>query len=150
MEHQRAEARRAWAGSGEAATEKIWFELKERVGASEFLGYETEVAEGIVVALLKNGQDVQRLETGATGQLILNQTPFYGESGGQLGDTGVMRAPGVSFRVTNTQKKLGDLIVHEGVVESGRAHAQSCARTLCRSRAPPRATRQSFGDAFAA
>jgi len=119
MEHQRAEARRAWAGSGEAATEKIWFELKERIGANEFLGYETEVAEGIVVALLQSGQEVQRIEPGEAGQLILNQTPFYGESGGQLGDTGMMRAPGVSFRVTNTQKRLGDLIVHEGVVEQG-------------------------------
>src|SRR6185312_2512232 len=117
--HQRAEARRAWAGSGEAATEKIWFELKEKVGASEFLGYETESAEGIVVALLQNGREVEQLEKGAAGQIILNQTPFYGESGGQLGDTGRIRASGIEFRVTNTQKKLGDLIVHDGVVETG-------------------------------
>jgi alanyl-tRNA synthetase len=119
MARQRAEARRAWAGSGEAVTEKIWFELKEKLGASEFLGYETECAEGIVVALLQNGHEVERLEAGAAGQIILNQTPFYGESGGQLGDTGLVRAAGIVFRVTNTQKKLGELIVHEGVVESG-------------------------------
>ncbi len=119
MQHQRAEARRAWAGSGEAATEKIWFELRERLGASEFLGYETEAAEGIIIAILQDGREVARLKAGSTGQVILNQTPFYGESGGQLGDTGLMRAPGVSFRVTNTLKKLGDLIVHEGVVETG-------------------------------
>ncbi|HTJ02657.1 MAG TPA: alanine--tRNA ligase [Methylovirgula sp.] len=119
MEQQRAEARRAWAGSGEAATEKIWFELKEKIGASEFLGYETETAEGVVTALLKDGKEVDRLELGSTGQLILNQTPFYGESGGQQGDTGVIRAAGVRFRVTNTQKKLGELIVHDGIVEEG-------------------------------
>ncbi len=119
MAHQRAEARRAWAGSGEAATEKIWFELRDRLGASEFLGYETEAAEGVVVALLKDGHEVERLEAGSTGQVILNQTPFYGELGGQLGDTGLMRAPGVAFRVTNTQKRLGDLIIHDGVVEAG-------------------------------
>jgi alanyl-tRNA synthetase len=119
MAHQRAEARRAWAGSGEAATEKIWFELKEKLGASEFLGYETETAEAVVAAILQDGHEVAQLGTGASGQVILNQTPFYGESGGQLGDTGMIRAAGVAFRVTNTQKKLGDLIVHEGTVEAG-------------------------------
>ncbi len=121
MQQQRAEARKAWAGSGEAATESIWFGLKDRLGASEFLGYETEAAEGIIVALLKDGREVVRLGRGETGQIIVNQTPFYGESGGQMGDTGVIRAHGLTFRVTNTQKKLGDLIVHEGVVEQGEA-----------------------------
>ncbi|HEY5226546.1 MAG TPA: alanine--tRNA ligase, partial [Methylovirgula sp.] len=119
MAHQRTEARRAWTGSGEAVTEKIWFELKEKLGASEFLGYETESAEGIVVALLQDGHEVEQLESGAAGQIILNQTPFYGESGGQLGDTGLVRSAGFIFRVTNTQKKLGELIVHDGVVEAG-------------------------------
>ena len=119
MELQRADARRAWAGSGEAATEKIWFELREKLGASEFLGYETEAAEGIVVALLQDGHEVERLAASSTGQVILNQTPFYGESGGQLGDTGMLRAPGVAFRVTNTQKRVGDLIIHDGIVETG-------------------------------
>jgi alanyl-tRNA synthetase len=119
MEQQRAEARKAWAGSGEAATESIWFSLRERLGATEFLGYEAQTAEGIVVAILKDGREVTRLRQGETGQIILNQTPFYGESGGQVGDTGVIRAPNLNFRVTNAQKKLGDLIVHEGTVESG-------------------------------
>jgi alanyl-tRNA synthetase len=119
MERQRAEARKAWAGSGETATEAVWFALKERIGATEFLGYETEKSDGAVVALLHEGAETFRLETGAQGVVILNQTPFYGESGGQTGDVGVMTAKGVRFRVTGTQKKLGDLVVHEGVVEEG-------------------------------
>ena len=120
MERQKAEARRAWKGSGEAATETIWFEVKERVGASEFLGYETETAEGVVRALVAGGKEVKSLKAGEEAQLIVNQTPFYGESGGQVGDAGVIRGPkGALFRVTDTQKKLGDLFVHYGTVESG-------------------------------
>ncbi|MBV9705321.1 MAG: alanine--tRNA ligase [Methylobacteriaceae bacterium] len=119
MERQRAEARKAWAGSGEAATEAIWFAIREKVGATEFLGYETESAEGAVVDLVRDGEEVLRLAEGEKGVVILNQTPFYGESGGQVGDTGVMMAPGVRFRVTDTQKHLGDLFIHEGVVEEG-------------------------------
>jgi alanyl-tRNA synthetase len=119
MERQRAEARKAWAGSGETATETVWFALKERVGATEFLGYDAEKSQGVVTALLAHGVEAFHLEKGAQGAVILNQTPFYGESGGQVGDVGVMRGRNVLFRVTNTQKKLGDLIVHEGVVEEG-------------------------------
>jgi alanyl-tRNA synthetase len=119
MGRQRAEARKAWAGSGETATEAVWFAIEERVGASEFLGYDTEKSEGVVVALLHEGAETFRLEAGARGAVILNQTPFYAESGGQIGDVGEMRAKGVRFRVTNTQKKLGGLFVHEGVVEEG-------------------------------
>ncbi len=119
MERQRAEARKAWTGSGETATEALWFALKERLGATEFLGYETEKSEGVVTAILHDGAEAFSLKKGARGALILNQTPFYGESGGQVGDVGAMRARGVRFRVENTLKKLGDLIVHEGVVEEG-------------------------------
>jgi alanyl-tRNA synthetase len=119
MDRQRADARRAWAGSGEAATETVWFAVKDKVGATEFLGYDTEKVEGAVRALIKDGREVDRLEYGEMGAVIVNQTPFYGESGGQVGDTGVMTAAGVRFRVTNTLKKLGDLFVHEGVVEDG-------------------------------
>ncbi|MBI3275740.1 MAG: alanine--tRNA ligase, partial [Methylocystis sp.] len=119
MQRQRAEARKAWAGSGDKATEAVWFALKERIGATEFLGYETEKSEGAVTALLADGAETFRLEAGATGAVILNQTPFYGESGGQIGDVGAMSGGGVRFRVANTQKKLGDVIVHEGVVEEG-------------------------------
>ncbi len=119
MERQRAKARASWAGSGEAATETLWFTLRDKVGATEFLGYETEDAEGIVVALVRDGQEVPALKQGETGAVILNQTPFYGESGGQVGDTGVMTLDGMRFRVTDTQKRAGDLFVHFGTVESG-------------------------------
>jgi alanyl-tRNA synthetase len=119
MERQRAEARKAWAGSGEAATENLWFAVRDRAGATEFLGYDTEEAAGIVTALVTEGAEVQRLKTGQSGAVILNQTPFYGESGGQVGDTGIFSAPGVRFRVTDTQKKLGDIFVHSGVIEQG-------------------------------
>jgi alanyl-tRNA synthetase len=119
MERQRAEARKAWSGSGEAATEAIWFSVREEVGATDFLGYDTEQAEGVVVALLRNGERVTRLAAGETGLIILNQTPFYAESGGQVGDTGVMRSVGIEAHVVATQKKLGDLFVHDVVVKSG-------------------------------
>src|ERR1700678_3347784 len=81
MDRQRADARRAWSGSGEAATETIWYALRERVGATEFLGYETETAEGVIGAIVKDGVEVETLNAGERGSLILNQTPFYGESG---------------------------------------------------------------------
>ncbi|MGH6800649.1 MAG: alanine--tRNA ligase, partial [Methylocella sp.] len=119
MERQRREARKTWAGSGELATEALWFAVKEKTGATDFLGYDMERAEGLVAAILKDGKEVEILGAGETGSVILNQTPFYGESGGQVGDTGVMRASGVRFRVDNTQKKLGNLFVHEGLVEEG-------------------------------
>ena len=120
MAKQKEEARRAWKGSGEAATEEIWFEIKEEVGATEFLGYDTETAEGEIGALVRDGKPVKTLKAGDEGALILNQTPFYGESGGQVGDQGVIKgAKGALFRVTDTQKKLGDLFVHIGKVEKG-------------------------------
>ncbi|MGT2434702.1 alanine--tRNA ligase [Bradyrhizobium betae] len=120
MERQKAKARESWKGSGEAASEAIWFPLREKLGATEFLGYETESAEGVVSALVKDGQEVAHLKAGDTGALLLNQTPFYAESGGQVGDTGVLTGEGgIKFRVTDTQKKLGDLFVHVGIVESG-------------------------------
>ena len=120
MERQKEEARRAWKGSGEAATEGIWFEVKEKAGATDFLGYDTESAEGEIRAVLKGAGLAKSLSEGEDGALVLNQTPFYGESGGQVGDQGVIRgAKGALFRVANTQKKLGDLIVHFGRVEKG-------------------------------
>ena len=119
MERQRAEARKAWAGSGEAATEAVWFAVKDKAGATEFLGYETESAEGVVVALLRDGVEVDSLKAGEKGFLILNQTPFYAESGGQVGDTGMLHAGETRIRVDNTIKKVGDLFVHDVVVEQG-------------------------------
>ncbi len=120
MEKQRADARKAWAGSGDAETEQVWFKLKEEHGASEFLGYETESAEGEILALVKDGKPVKKLKKGDEGELILNQTPFYGESGGQTGDTGlVTTTDGGLFRVSTTQKKADGLFVHFGKVEKG-------------------------------
>src|SRR6516164_6302981 len=119
MERQRVKARASWAGSGEAATESVWFPLREKLGATEFLGYETETAEGAVAALVKDGQEVGSLKACESGAIVLNQTPFYAESGGQVGDTGVLVGEGVKFRVSDTQKKAGDLFVHQGRVERG-------------------------------
>ncbi len=120
MEKQKEEARKAWKGSGEAATETIWFEIKEKTGATEFLGYDTEVAEAEIRAILKGGKEAKSLGKGEEGQIVVNQTPFYGESGGQVGDTGTIKGPkGAVLRVIDAQKKLGDLIVHTGIVESG-------------------------------
>ncbi|QIP01515.1 alanine--tRNA ligase [Bradyrhizobium symbiodeficiens] len=120
MERQKAKARESWKGSGEAASEAIWFPLREKLGATEFLGYETESAEGVVTALVKDGKEATSLKAGETGAIVLNQTPFYAESGGQVGDTGVLSGEGgIKFRVTDTQKKLGDFFVHVGKVESG-------------------------------
>ncbi|MDE1933859.1 alanine--tRNA ligase [Bradyrhizobium sp.] len=119
MERQRQKARASWVGSGDTASEAIWFPLREKLGATEFLGYETETAEGVVGALVKDGAAVDQLKTGESGAIVLNQTPFYGESGGQVGDIGVMTGEGVRFRVTDTQKKAGDLFVHLGTVEQG-------------------------------
>jgi alanyl-tRNA synthetase len=115
----REAARASWAGSGEIGTEKMWFPLRERVGATEFLGYDTERAEGQVVALLKGGAEVPELLAGDEGVVIVNQTPFYGESGGQLGDAGAIRVGAASFVVSDTQKKLGDVHAHVGRLEGG-------------------------------
>ncbi len=120
MERQRAEARAAWAGSGDAGEQKIWFTLREMLGASEFLGYETEKAEGVVTALVKDGEESKALATGDKGAVITNQTPFYGESGGQIGDRGtLLSTSGAVFDVTDTQKKADGLIVHLGIVRKG-------------------------------
>ncbi|MFC3072904.1 alanine--tRNA ligase [Shinella pollutisoli] len=119
MERQKAEARAHWAGSGEAATETVWFELREKVGATEFLGYDTESAEGVVQAIVRDGKAVESATAGETVQLVLNQTPFYGESGGQMGDTGVISTDTARLSVTDTQKKGDGLFVHGAVVEDG-------------------------------
>ena len=119
MERQRAKARASWAGSGEAAQETVWFALRDKVGATEFLGYEAESAEGVVAALVRDGKEVPELKKGESGAVVMNQTPFYGESGGQVGDTGEMRREGVRLIVSDTQKKAGDLFTHVVKVEQG-------------------------------
>ena len=119
MDEQRKKARASWAGSGEAADEAVWFSLHEKIGATEFLGYETEGAEGVVSALVKDGKEVAALKKDESGAVVLNQTPFYGESGGQVGDTGVLIGDGVRFKVTDTQKYAGDVFAHIGTVEEG-------------------------------
>jgi alanyl-tRNA synthetase len=122
MAEQRARARAAWSGSGEAATERVWFDLRERGGASEFLGYATETAEAQIVALVVDGAPADAAAAGADVAVLLNQTPFYGESGGQVGDTGsITGADGLRIAITDTQRRLGDLYVHLGRVEAGTA-----------------------------
>jgi alanyl-tRNA synthetase len=123
MDKQRAAARAAWAGSGEQATEAVWFDLRQRLGATEFLGYETDAAEAKVLAILRDGKEVLSAGEGTEVQVIVNQTPFYGESGGQMGDSGLMTAPKgagcVAVAVTDTLKKVTDLHVHVGTVTRG-------------------------------
>jgi alanyl-tRNA synthetase len=120
MERQREEARKSWVGSGEAATEAVWFSLREEVGATEFLGYETESAEGVVMAIVRSGEPITEAASGAEVGVILNQTPFYAESGGQVGDTGVIfSSGGAELAVRDTVKKAGDLHVHLGTVTHG-------------------------------
>lgn len=118
MAHQREAARAAWKGSGEAAIDPIWFDIREANGPTEFLGYEASRAEAKVTALVVNGEQVERAEPGPI-MVVTNQTPFYGESGGQLGDTGTIRAGDAVVAVTDTQKRLGDLHVHVGRLEGG-------------------------------
>src|SRR5271165_2370385 len=113
MARQRDEARKNWVGSGEAATEAIWFALREEIGPTEFLGYETETAEGVVLAIVREGARVAEAAVGDDVAVLVNQTPFYAESGGQIGDTGVMfTAGGAELAVNDTVKKAGDLHVH--------------------------------------
>ena len=121
MNEQRTRARAAWAGTGDAATERVWFDLRETLGATEFLGYSTESAEGEIQAIVVDGVSVQQAGPGTSVGVILNQTPFYAESGGQVGDAGVITGPGLRIEITDTQKRLGDLFVHIGTVTAGPA-----------------------------
>ena len=120
MERQRADARKAWAGSGDAATEEVWFAVREQAGATEFMGYETERTEGQVTALVRDGKKIGQAGAGADIAVVVNQTPFYGEAGGQVGDTGtITTAQGARLTVTDTQKRVGELHVHMVHVEEG-------------------------------
>lgn len=121
MERQKEEARAHWSGSGEAQTEEIWFSVRDQVGATEFLGYETEKAEGILTALVRDGQIVDNVSAGQRAIVIVNQTPFYGEAGGQIGDSGIISGENFIFEVHDTQKKADGVIIHIGEVKSGQA-----------------------------
>ena len=119
MKESRELAKKNWKGSGDSSVDEIWFSIKEKLGATEFLGYETNTAEAVVLSLLKDSKEVKSLNLGDEGMLITNQTPFYGESGGQIGDTGQIISGEFKFEVTDVQKKLGDIFVHYGRVLNG-------------------------------
>ena len=119
MEQQKAEARASWTGAGGAADEAIWFKLREEHGATEFLGYETEQAEGAVLALVRDGDTVEKAGAGDDVAIVLNQTPFYGESGGQMGDAGTLRVGDTLVDISDVKKKGDGLFVHLGTVRDG-------------------------------
>jgi alanyl-tRNA synthetase len=120
MAKQREDARANWAGSGEAQTEAIWFRLRETLGATEFLGYSTETAEGEILAIVKSGEGVQKADAGDEVAVVVNQTPFYAESGGQVGDAGtIVTGADARFAVADVHKRAEGLIVHTGKVEGG-------------------------------
>jgi alanyl-tRNA synthetase len=124
MKKQKDAAKAAWKGSGEAATESLWFEIKDRTGATEFIGYDTTSAEGTILAIVADGKETDEAAKPGAYAIVVNQTPFYGESGGQVGDTGVIEGldgsgAAFQFKVTDTQKKLGNLFVHYGELVKG-------------------------------
>ena len=122
MAEQRRRARASWAGSGDEATERVWFEVRDGVGASEFLGYSTETAEATITVLVLEGKPAETAPAGSAVAMVLNQTPFYAEAGGQVGDAGrITGADGLVIEITDTQRKVGELIVHIGRVISGTA-----------------------------
>ncbi|MGR3464634.1 alanine--tRNA ligase [Limimaricola sp.] len=118
MAEQKAKARAAWAGSGEVADAGHWYDLADSHGATEFLGYDTEEAEGQILALLDGADQLEKAETGRKVQVVLNQTPFYGEAGGQVGDTGTIRTETGLVRVSDCRRIAG-LFVHVGEVTEG-------------------------------
>lgn len=120
MQKQREDARKAWSGSGDAADDSVWFDIREELGATEFLGYTNEFSEGKILAIVKDGARIETAHDGDAVAIVVNQTPFYAESGGQMGDVGTLSGDGdAAFTVSDTQKKVGDLHVHVGVVSGG-------------------------------
>ncbi|WP_225206716.1 alanine--tRNA ligase [Novosphingobium huizhouense] len=120
MAQQKAAARAAWKGSGQAADSEVWFDIAERHGATEFTGYTATTGEGVVVALVKDGKEVAEAGVGEEVIILTNQTPFYGESGGQMGDTGTVSTnEGLKIVIGDTSKPLGRLHAHQGKVEAG-------------------------------
>ena len=119
MKKSKELAKQNWKGSGDASEEEIWFGIKDKIGPTEFLGYEFNQSEGVVLSIIKNNKEAQKISNGEEGIIITNQTPFYGESGGQVGDQGTIVSGNSVFEVKDTQKKLGDLFIHHGILKSG-------------------------------
>lgn len=119
MAEQKAKARAAWSGAGGEANEKIWFDILDEVGATEFLGYEKEQAEGKIVAIVKDGERVKELKAGEEGVIVVNQSPFYAESGGQVGDRGVIKTDTAQFDIVDTKKQVGALWAHIAKAQNG-------------------------------
>ncbi|MBH1989773.1 MAG: alanine--tRNA ligase [Alphaproteobacteria bacterium] len=119
MEKQKELARSSWVGSGDSKVDPIWFEIQQEIGASEFLGYTVADAEGQLQAIVQDGNSIETATVGSTVAFVCNQTPFYAESGGQMGDVGVITTSGAEFRVTDTQKRANGLFVHFGQVTKG-------------------------------
>jgi alanyl-tRNA synthetase len=119
MKESKELAKKNWKGSGDSSIDQIWFEIRDRLGATDFLGYASDKAEGVITLILKRNKEVQDLHESDEGIIVTNQTPFYGESGGQVADTGTISNESFEFKVSDVQKKLGDLFVHYGKVKKG-------------------------------
>ena len=119
MKQSKELAKKNWKGSGDSSIDEIWFDIKDKSEPTEFLGYETTSSEGIIKYIIKDNKEVNSLSKGDEGNIILNQTPFYGESGGQLGDLGIIKSGNNIFVVNDVQKKFGDLYIHSGKVKEG-------------------------------
>ncbi len=119
MANRREDAKKNWKGSGDRAVDHIWFNIREKLGPKDFLGYETDNSQGVVLSIIHDGKEIEILNEDKEGIIITNQTPFYGESGGQIGDTGFLLGSKSRFEVTDTQKKLGDLHIHIGKLIKG-------------------------------
>ena len=119
MAKRREDAKKNWKGSGDSAVENIWFDIREKLGPTDFIGYETDNSQGVVLSIIHDGKEIETLNEGKKGIIITNQTPFYGESGGQIGDTGCLFGSKSKFEVIDTQKKLGDLHIHIGKLIKG-------------------------------